>query len=42
MTYDDRACEVEFADHSGRAYAMLPLSADQLMVLHDTPEHAAV
>lgn len=42
MTYDDGACEVEFADHSGRAYAMVPLSADQLMVLHDTPEHAAV
>ncbi len=42
MTYDDGACEVEFADRGGRAYAMLPLSADQLMVLHDTPERAAV
>jgi hypothetical protein len=42
MTYDDGACEVEFADPSGRAYAMLPLPAPTLMVLHDTPEPASV
>ena len=38
MLYDGGACEVEFADRGGRAYALLPLSADQLLVLHDTPE----
>jgi hypothetical protein len=39
---DDGACEVEFADRSGRAYAILNLSADQLMVLHDAPERVAL
>ena len=38
MLYDGGACEVEFADRSGRTYALLPLSADQLLVLLDTPE----
>ena len=42
MTYADGSCEVEFADCSGRAYAMLTQSPDKLMVLHDRPEHAAV
>jgi hypothetical protein len=42
MTYDDGACEVEFADRSGRAYAILTLSANQLMVLHDAPEHVSL
>lgn len=43
MTYgDDDAYEVEFADRSGRTYAMLALPSDKLMVLHETPEHAAV
>jgi hypothetical protein len=42
MTYDDGAYEVEFADRNGRAYAMLVLSADRLMVLRDAPECAAV
>ena len=41
MTYPDGACEVEFADRDGRAFAMLPLRPDQLMVLHDTPDFAA-
>ena len=41
MTYQDGACEVEFADRSGRAFALLPLRPDQLMVLHDTPDFAA-
>jgi len=42
MLYDGGACEVEFADRSGRTYALLPLSAGQLLVLHDTPEHVGV
>ncbi|MBI4525438.1 MAG: DUF4926 domain-containing protein [Deltaproteobacteria bacterium] len=41
MTYQDGACEVEFADRDGRAFALLPLRPDQLMVLHDTPDFAA-
>ncbi|MBI2988794.1 MAG: DUF4926 domain-containing protein [Deltaproteobacteria bacterium] len=41
MTYQDGACEVEFADRSGRAFAILLLRPDQLMVLHDTPDFAA-
>jgi len=42
MIYDDGACEIEFADRNGRTYALLPLSADQLLVLHDTPERVGV
>jgi hypothetical protein len=38
MLYDGGACEVEFSDRSGRTYALLSLSADQLLALHDTPE----
>jgi len=38
MTYDDDAYEVEFADASGRTYALLPLTADRLLLLHDVPE----
>ena len=41
MTYPDEACEVEFADRDGRAFAILPLRPDQLMILHDTPDFAA-
>ena len=41
MTYPDGAREVEFADRDGRAFAILPLRPDQLMVLHDTPDFAA-
>ena len=40
LTYEDGACEVEFADHDGRAFALLSLRSDQLMVLHDTPDSA--
>lgn len=29
--------EVEFSDNAGRAYATVPLRADQLMVLHYDP-----
>lgn len=38
LTYDDGTFEVEFAEPTGRTYAMLTLTADQLIVLHDTPE----
>ncbi len=41
MTYQDGACEFEFADRDGRAFAILPLRPGQLMVLHDTPDFAA-
>jgi len=29
--------EVEFSDDQGKTYAMLPLSADDLIVLHTAP-----
>jgi hypothetical protein len=29
--------EVEFSDDQGKTYAMIPLSADQLIVLHTAP-----
>ncbi len=38
MTYDGTAVEVEFAGRDGRAYASLPIPAEKLMVLRDTPE----
>jgi hypothetical protein len=41
MTYADGACEVEFADRNGRAYAILPILPEKLMVLHDSPDYAA-
>jgi uncharacterized protein DUF4926 len=41
MTYEDGACEAEFADREGRAFALLPLKPEQLMVLYDTPDFAA-
>ena len=41
MLYPDGACEVEFADREGRAFAILPLRREQLMLLHDTPNFAA-
>ena len=33
--------EVEFSDEQGRTYAMLPLCAEQLMVLYYQPAHVA-
>jgi hypothetical protein len=33
--------EVEFSDDEGRAYALLALRADQLLVLHYRPVEAA-
>jgi hypothetical protein len=41
MLYPDGACEVEFADRDGRAFALLPLLPEQLIVLHDTPDFVA-
>ena len=41
MGYPDGAYEVEFADRDGRAFAILSLRPEQLMVLHDTPDFAA-
>lgn len=41
MTYDGTAFEVEFAGRDGRAYALLPVSAEKLMALHETPLLAA-
>jgi len=42
MSYDSTTFEVEFAGRDGRAYAILPIKADKLMVLHETLEPAAV
>jgi hypothetical protein len=41
MTYDGSAFEVEFASRDARAYALLPVTAEKLMLLKDTPELAA-
>jgi hypothetical protein len=41
MVYQDGAREIEFADRDGRAFAILCLQPDQLMLLHDTPDFAA-
>jgi hypothetical protein len=40
MTYEGNVFEVEFAGRDGRAYAMLPITAEKLMVLRDSPERA--
>ena len=40
MEYEGGAVEIEFADREGRAYALLSLSRQQLMLLRDAPEHA--
>jgi hypothetical protein len=41
MTYDGNTFEVEFAGRDGRAYALLPIVTEKLMLLKDTPELAA-
>jgi hypothetical protein len=38
MAYDGSAFEVEFSGRDGRAYAVLPVKAEQLMALRDSPE----
>lgn len=40
MVYPEGALEVEFADRDGRAYALVSLSLDKLMLLRDAPDHA--
>jgi hypothetical protein len=40
MNYDDGTVEVEFADRDGRAFAILSLPPDKLMVLRDAPDYA--
>ena len=41
MTYDGSASEIEFSDVQGRAFAILPIPAGKLMLLHDAPALAA-
>ena len=41
MTYDETAYEVEFSGPDGCAYAVLPVQADALLVLYDSPQPAA-
>ena len=41
MIYPDGACEVEFGDREGRAYAKLPIRPEKLMILQDAPDYAA-
>jgi hypothetical protein len=41
MTYDGCAFEVEFSGRDGQAYAILPVSAEKLMALRESPENAA-
>ena len=38
MLLNSNRFQVEFSDSDGRAYAMLPLSGEQLMVLREQPE----
>ena len=37
MAYEGSAFEVEFSDAQGRAFAMLPIAADMLILLHEAP-----
>ena len=37
MTYDGSAFEVEFSDGRGRAFALMPILASKLILLHDAP-----
>ncbi len=41
MTYDDTAFEVEFCDNQGRAFAIMPIRGERLIVLHDAPRAVA-
>ena len=41
MTYDANTFEVEFADAQGRAFALLPIPAGKLILLHDAPAAVA-
>ena len=37
----DGAFEIEFSDNEGKAYAELALQADEFLILHHRPQHAA-
>ena len=39
--YEPSAFEIEFCDNDGRTYALLPLKAEQLLLLHHEPVEAA-
>ena len=41
MIYDGTAYEIVFSGSAGRAYALLPVQADKLLVLYDSPQPAA-
>lgn len=41
MTCDGSAFDVEFADAQDRAFALLPIAADKLLLLHDATTAAA-
>ena len=41
MDFDGSAFEVEFSDGQGRTYAMLTVSGENLMVLHEEPSVCA-
>lgn len=41
MAYDGTAYEIEFSGPDGRAYAILPVQAEALLVLYDSPQPAA-
>jgi hypothetical protein len=41
MIYDGGNYEVEFAGRDGRAYALLPIPGEKLMLLRDSPEFVA-
>jgi hypothetical protein len=41
VAHSPDAFEVEFIDENGRTYALLPLRASQLLVLHYQPLQAA-
>jgi hypothetical protein len=40
MNYDGTAFEIEFSGRDGRAYALLPIKAEKLIVLREAPEAA--
>lgn len=41
MPLKDNHFQVEFSDRDGRAYAILPLSGNQLIVLREQPEEVS-
>jgi hypothetical protein len=41
MIYDAGSYDVEFSGRDGRAYALLPIPGERLMLLRDSPEFVA-